>query len=1539
MTSSHSSTASKKRLAGKKSSATRSTRYVNLPLLIGSIVGASAVLLVGYFFRAQRQEQVVDYYAERSRTLAEQGDSREALAYQQLYVQARPEDLDARQTLVELAGELLDSVSARQYYVRVLYETMGLLDQADEEQSRTAVNYQLLAAEQQRLLGDWREAEILADAVAQSQFAEFHAAALRIRALARAAQFPAQGAISEAARQTRLTSELLPELIAAFAQNQTDVALASTAAAYLRELPPGSSFAGKSGSEGAETVLETLVASAPEDPDARLARYRYRTQYGLPGAMEDLEAASEADPSHFETNLALGYELGRSRDADLRATARKYFEAARQSRPADERGHLGLATHLWSVGAPEEAIDVLVAADDALGDTAFAAQFLLSDFLLARGELEDCRGVYEKLQRRIQTLQGRLSAAAREQLTYEERLLGARLAAAEGDASAVLRVFESISVAREHDSLNVVEDRLWRESQRGAGRALVSLGRADQAALLLSDVANRMERELSQDDNLPPSLRSGGAQDSPIAGSFLREYALVRTEAADAFRAAGLSTRAKAEIEKVGRAASLPSETRLAQLFVELSLQLQRPREARQWQEFELLLKEAKESSAQDVRVFLAELFYMRATSEEGPAQNASVERLLDEGAERFAGEPEFWFAAASWELESGDATEADSKLQRFLELEQDTERRARSYIALLVAANRSEEASTWLDRQITQAAESRDRIALQRLRVELLRRLGKSAEALQLAEEQARKAPDNELVCMTALELAAANNNWELAAELEQQLTQIIGYEDWNVRYFQALRQMENFASLDAKARSALISLIRRLDSERPDLRAVAMLSARLAEVQGDAVTAIEAYDRAVNLGDRRSETVLRLARLLIENGEYARAQELLDRNAFAGDSNPLEVEALALDSLTRQRRIDEAVARARTAAADNPTEPIRRLWLYQLLRSSGEGTEAKDVLARGRHDFPDDLLLWNAELLQLVSQGALDEARKLLDALPDAEGITPATRQALLARGRRLVGDYFEAERAFADALEDSPNNVELRLAYAETLLHLDLSRAQQQLELVLSLDPGNAQARGRLAALLAVGSQSPDWNRIEQLIGKGDSAAQGYDARVRAMLLLRRGRNTAERRTYCLAAVDLLTEEIGRSASKVVAADRLLLATAYGQLAQLTQEATYLEKAANELRTATDSVETSAQLLQYYLAFLQRSIEMLQTAPDEHGLRSEFYEIARETLPRFEQRLAAEATVPPAIQSLAVLEFDVKFRTSAGDVEGALERVNEFIEETIPKILEPTEKEPVQRGVAQLCTLLGAHDLAAAQLRKVVGDAPVDRLRLATALVQAGEMEEALRLFQRGESLSASDAAMLAFVVASAGPDPALYQDVLPMLEQALAEVGEDSTLLRSIALLHIVHGNNDEAVALLRRALKTSPRGTLILNDLATLLGEEDESRSEALRLIETAISIGGAQPSFLDTLGTIQLHLDNLQEAIDALEHAVAFVEADPRYYFHLAVAYARNGERDKARGALDEARSRELADSLLTESDRDLLNWLEAELELSLVDD
>ena len=69
----------------------------------------------------------------------------------------------------------------------------------------------------------------------------------------------------------------------------------------------------------------------------------------------------------------------------------------------------------------------------------------------------------------------------------------------------------------------------------------------------------------------------------------------------------------------------------------------------------------------------------------------------------------------------------------------------------------------------------------------------------------------------------------------------------------------------------------------------------------------------------------------------------------------------------------------------------------------------------------------------------------------------------------------------------------------------------------------------------------------------------------------------------------------------------------------------------------------------------------------------------------------------------------------------------------------------------------------------------------------------------------------------------------------------------------------------------------------------------------------------------------------LEEAIDQLTAAAAAPNSDPRYYFHLAVAYHRLGQKNQASAAFKQALSGKLTEFVLTPTEKAQLKSLSSE--------
>jgi len=112
---------------------------------------------------------------------------------------------------------------------------------------------------------------------------------------------------------------------------------------------------------------------------------------------------------------------------------------------------------------------------------------------------------------------------------------------------------------------------------------------------------------------------------------------------------------------------------------------------------------------------------------------------------------------------------------------------------------------------------------------------------------------------------------------------------------------------------------------------------------------------------------------------------------------------------------------------------------------------------------------------------------------------------------------------------------------------------------------------------------------------------------------------------------------------------------------------------------------------------------------------------------------------------------------------------------------------------------------------------------------------------------------------------------------------------------------------EAVKRYEKALEIDARAVVAANNLAWLYAANGTNLDLALQLAQTAARNAPEQPVVNDTLGWVYYKKNLTTLAIRPLEFSVGKAPGNPVFRYHLGLAYARLGDRDRARKALAEA--------------------------------
>ena len=177
--------------------------------------------------------------------------------------------------------------------------------------------------------------------------------------------------------------------------------------------------------------------------------------------------------------------------------------------------------------------------------------------------------------------------------------------------------------------------------------------------------------------------------------------------------------------------------------------------------------------------------------------------------------------------------------------------------------------------------------------------------------------------------------------------------------------------------------------------------------EIQAKEETIIHSYRRAIDLGQRSSAIVRETVKLLFKNKRGSEALDLLNsiplESQLAGDLGR-QASKFAVDNRDFQRAAD--IARKMVAAA--PGDFQERIWLVQILLSSGRQADAETEIRRAVELSKTDPDRWITLVQFMIITKQLEKARK---AIKDAEVVMPPDQAPLaLAQCCEMMGRAYE-------------------------------------------------------------------------------------------------------------------------------------------------------------------------------------------------------------------------------------------------------------------------------------------------------------------------------------------------------------------------------------------------------------------------------------------------------------------------------------------------------------------------------------------------
>ena len=146
---------------------------------------------------------------------------------------------------------------------------------------------------------------------------------------------------------------------------------------------------------------------------------------------------------------------------------------------------------------------------------------------------------------------------------------------------------------------------------------------------------------------------------------------------------------------------------------------------------------------------------------------------------------------------------------------------------------------------------------------------------------------------------------------------------------------------------------------------------------------------------------------------------------------------------------------------------------------------------------------------------------------------------------------------------------------------------------------------------------------------------------------------------------------------------------------------------------------------------------------------------------------------------------------------------------------------------------------------------------------------------------------------------------WEEARDSLKKVIAANPENATALQWLGDVEATKGDLDAAIEQYRRAVDKNPKNRSALNNLAYLLAEHRKQPDEALKYAERAAELQPDDPNTADTLGWILYQKGLYDVAIRHLKHATR--HENVVYKYHLAMAYARAGQKANALATLEAA--------------------------------
>jgi len=758
----------------------------------------------------------------------------------------------------------------------------------------------------------------------------------------------------------------------------------------------------------------------------------------------------------------------------------------------------------------------------------------------------------------------------------------------------------------------------------------------------------------------------------------------------------------------------------------------------------------------------------------------------------------------------------------------------------------------------------------------------------------------------------ALANGDADRMDSSLAEIEKMVGSDHSIWQYCEAQRLVV-LVALRRRDKSTLDKAINLLDKalkQRPEWADPYRLKASIYLQLGKTKEAIANFEQAIQFGGLDPASIKQLYGLYLKTKQFTKAQELQDLagSEQAGLISPQQQAII----LFGRGEIDKGLAKAREAVEQNPDEPALHQWIARLYLQAGKKDRAETSLRKTVELAPDNDTAWYLLIASLVSQDKTEDAeaelRRAQLHLPDEK------LPILLGRASALLGRRREAEQFLLMAHRARPDSLALTQAVAEYYLgrayyrkdgpakaSVYLKKILAEANRVGADDPHVHWARRATASILASRGIHRDILKATKLVEK--NAVDGKLARednlaIATLLAVRKDADSHQRAITAYEQVDEQQPLDGQ----------LSLA-----LAELCYKTGQWKKCRSRMYDLFTKYENSASIA----AILCRM----------HLDRGEL----QEAVPPLD-RLKKLAPKHPQ-----TVELEARLLTKQGKNREAIAAVRSLLPE-----------DPGPSDVPQLMQL-------ARLLEELKHVAAAEQMYLRCSRIEPGTRLELANFYGRQQDLKNAFEILEELAISSKNLENIIHVGVQAIrfnrlnvgdsydavvqgwLDKGLRENPDSAKLLFALSDFEESQQKYAEAEKTYLRLIEhpdlDEQRRSIVLNNLAFLLGMRQQDPKRALGYIEEAIEVMGPTPDLLDTRGIVHAADQNYDAAVADLELALQ-QKKDPSIYLHLALVHSSGGDLETARATLKMAEQAGLDPRLLKPFERDLYQELRKQLEV-----